>query len=520
MHPNKHALLFLLLLFTSLLPAQVNEVSGRISIHNSKEKNKVIQYVNDVKISTSLTEPILSDYKGRFKLKFPSTTSNQEVILEIEKTGFEVVNQNTLKHFNSNRKSLMRIFLAENGYLEKQRKKLFYSNQKALYAHRDHLLDLLAFDNNESKNIIQELEEQLNLKIYNRIEAEEKVNIEVTNIEKKLEPFSSYLATVNLDFASSMFQKGFDFYQKGDLEKTVTSLDERTLEKNFNNIIAVIEKAKETPEKMNKVMSIRLIQLNQIKESLILKTIALQQLFRYQDAELVLKKLSKVIAITEFGEDKEVFNLLKLSNDIDNSTIQVEPKLAVTEEFLSKETPIEIIEKEEIKEQVELVSSYESNINLDSTQSTSGKLSTNDYETALLLKSKKRIVKEEIITKEEEVIIEPQKEIVKSQPIIIENPKLIVESKPVRVIKPDPIITPVKKQEVFVAKSPVVSYDSFSITKKTSLRTLPTSSSKVLKRLKIGTKVEVIERIDQYWSKVIYNGKEGYVKALLLEKVN
>lgn len=62
-------------------------------------------------------------------------------------------------------------------------------------------------------------------------------------------------------------------------------------------------------------------------------------------------------------------------------------------------------------------------------------------------------------------------------------------------------------------------YHSYKITKKTSLRQNATASSKVLKRLKVGTELKVIDQVDRYWCKAILNGQEGYVKVLLLEKV-
>ena len=62
-------------------------------------------------------------------------------------------------------------------------------------------------------------------------------------------------------------------------------------------------------------------------------------------------------------------------------------------------------------------------------------------------------------------------------------------------------------------------YQSYKITKKTSFRQKATASSKVLKRLKVGTEVKVIDQVDRYWCKAILNGKVGYVKVLLLEKM-
>jgi len=59
----------------------------------------------------------------------------------------------------------------------------------------------------------------------------------------------------------------------------------------------------------------------------------------------------------------------------------------------------------------------------------------------------------------------------------------------------------------------------FQATQETSLRERPTSSSKVLRRLSAGDKLQLIEKTEYHWWKVMDKGRVGYVKALLMEKV-
>ena len=53
---------------------------------------------------------------------------------------------------------------------------------------------------------------------------------------------------------------------------------------------------------------------------------------------------------------------------------------------------------------------------------------------------------------------------------------------------------------------------------KTSLRSEATSQSVVLKRFKMGDEVELIEKTNAYWWKVIFEGQIGYVKAAKLQE--
>ena len=68
-------------------------------------------------------------------------------------------------------------------------------------------------------------------------------------------------------------------------------------------------------------------------------------------------------------------------------------------------------------------------------------------------------------------------------------------------------------------EAPSPSLGTFQVTKATSLRALPTSSSAVINRLAEGDQLQVVEKTEYYWWKVVDKGRVGYVKALLLEKV-
>ena len=72
------------------------------------------------------------------------------------------------------------------------------------------------------------------------------------------------------------------------------------------------------------------------------------------------------------------------------------------------------------------------------------------------------------------------------------------------------------------SESPVVSASTnelmFVVIQTTSLRELPDSQSKVIRRLNIGDEVTLLEAAKGYWWKVNYEGTIGWVKNSLLEK--
>lgn len=60
---------------------------------------------------------------------------------------------------------------------------------------------------------------------------------------------------------------------------------------------------------------------------------------------------------------------------------------------------------------------------------------------------------------------------------------------------------------------------TFEIIQRTSLRSEPDAQAKVMKRLAVGTKLELLEKTDVYWWKMKLDGQIGYVKQRLLESV-
>ena len=112
----------------------------------------------------------------------------------------------------------------------------------------------------------------------------------------------------------------------------------------------------------------------------------------------------------------------------------------------------------------------------------------------------------------------PVQKYIEPTPVVIATPAVIDKSSyisldEIRVMKTDNK-RPAKIKTVAKARTKTVRK---VITKRTSLRRSATASSKVLKRLAVGTEVKVIEKVSKYWSRVILNGKEGFVKSFLLK---
>lgn len=110
--------------------------------------------------------------------------------------------------------------------------------------------------------------------------------------------------------------------------------------------------------------------------------------------------------------------------------------------------------------------------------------------------------------------------VMKSVSMIAENPAPQKEEKPATKVTTTATITPEKKAEPKPEQKPKTKNSkTYKLLNATSLRSGPSHTTGVLLRFSPGNQVEVLEQTDQYWWKVRYNGKEGYVKAAALDPV-
>ena len=113
------------------------------------------------------------------------------------------------------------------------------------------------------------------------------------------------------------------------------------------------------------------------------------------------------------------------------------------------------------------------------------------------------------------VVVQPKAQETTS---VISKPVVIDRNTYISVSDIEPLSADKKMPPEVQKRKKAVKYTRQTVTTRTSLRKSPTASSKVLKRLAVGTEVKVLEQVNKYWCRVILNGREGFVKSFLLEK--
>jgi hypothetical protein len=217
--------------------AQQIPLAGQVTIHNSEYNTGKMAYVKGAYLQADFTAPAESDDQGAFTLEFVGIKRGTTVNVQVEKAGFELVNKREMQDVIVGRRLPLRVYLAPKGQLARAQTELYNVNVNALTARYDRIIARLRRDGAEQQAALAELEEQLGRTIANRFEAEDLLTAQLESLKKRLPEVAKELATINLDFASEMYRRAYEYFKAGETEKTIEALDEAILDAEARKVL-------------------------------------------------------------------------------------------------------------------------------------------------------------------------------------------------------------------------------------------------------------------------------------------
>ena len=297
-------IVLLFVLSANKVSSQQIKLNGQISIHNSKYNTGKIQYVENASIIAPFTKPSSSDREGKFSLEFVGIESGTSISLNIEKSGFQVVNQYDLSDVTLGRKNKLLIYLANKGQLASAQTELYNISKQALFQQKDAIIAQLKKENNKNSDLLKELEKQFGTKLADRFQAEEVLNQKYNELRKQLPKYALELAQQNLDYASEQFITAYELYKKGNIEAAIKTLDSSKINKLYIDAKASISKGKTIKRKGDKLIEKGYLQIQQVVDLKQLKVNNLLLKFRYAEAIKVYESLIKIYKDNEFDRLK------------------------------------------------------------------------------------------------------------------------------------------------------------------------------------------------------------------------
>ncbi|MFT3910691.1 MAG: tetratricopeptide repeat protein [Ferruginibacter sp.] len=280
-----------LIIFNFYAHSQQVKLYGQICLHNSKLSKDKLKYVNGSFITAPYSKPFKVVDSGKFELEFVNIALGTPIKINVETNGYEVVNDDDLRKVIIGRKLPLNVYLTTKGQLAFAQTEFYNISLKAIYAERDAKITKLSASVAESKIIIAELEKKFGRKIADRFEAEKLLNAKVEELKKRLPEFAQSMAYQNLDFASDMYVKAYEYFEKGNIEKAIEELDESQLEKSYQNAKESFIEGERLDNLGKDIKEKSLLQIDQVIKSLELKAASFSWTFNFIGSATIYEKI-------------------------------------------------------------------------------------------------------------------------------------------------------------------------------------------------------------------------------------
>lgn len=302
----------LLALLVVPLNAQQITLKGKVSIHNSQYETGNIQYVQNAYVSATFAGVVGTDANGNFSLIFSGIEEGTSVKVTVEKVDLEIVNKKDLLEVVIGRLTPLKIYLAPKGQIAKARVELYDVSIKMLTERHDRMIADLKKEDEESQRIIKDLEVKLNVEINNRFEAEELLNKQLAETKRRLPEFTQRLAKVNLDFASEMYRKAYEYFKEGEIEKAIETIDEAVLDKQANEAVGTIHQLWEDLNNLDTAYTYNKMEIHQLTQSYYVQALSLD---KQGKGKAVVENLYKAIEIlSKVTKGKDYNNMYVYAN--------------------------------------------------------------------------------------------------------------------------------------------------------------------------------------------------------------
>lgn len=291
------------LAFFSLGFSQQINLTGQVSIHNSRYETGEIEYVQDAFIQAPFAGGTNSDSEGLFRLTFQGITAGETIRLRVEKDGLEIINRKEMNEVVLGRLQPVQIYLAPKGKLAQAQVELYNISRGALLQRHNQQIALLRKANAQSDSLIQALQQKLNTEISNRFEAEELLNQQLQDVQRRLPEMARKLATVNLDFVSDMYREAYEYLSKGKIELAIETLDEAVLDEEARLIVERITIYRTGLDSLELAEELNLSALSTLVQSQVLQARILAEEEKHEEAaERYQEALQNLVYITPTGE--------------------------------------------------------------------------------------------------------------------------------------------------------------------------------------------------------------------------
>lgn len=205
-------------------------LKGVVVEWNSGYRTGKVEYLSGVAISGPNAKPTRTIDNGAFELTFVDAPVGMLATLEVYKKDYEVVNKEKIEEIAVYRSKPLKIIMCPKGLVEKKRIEYYQINLNEITKkYKDRIALLEKNDKKLTTSLVELINKEMSLNIQSKEEALDALGKQFEYWKDKADELSRRFSTLNLDDESEYLQQAFEWYQKGDIEMAIQTLESANL---------------------------------------------------------------------------------------------------------------------------------------------------------------------------------------------------------------------------------------------------------------------------------------------------
>lgn len=229
---SRTTLFFALLVCQATVPAQSIELSGTVSIQNSRYETGERVHVTDASVRAPFAKAVSSDRNGVFKLQFSGVAPGAPIRISVEKPGLEVVNRSDLDAFVLGGGPL-EVVMADPARLAEAQERFYrVSAEQVSRKFEERMRDL-----QDERIALSERMKVVNALLLDSLatlgEAQEALALQRETALQQVQDLARILSLVDLDRSNDHYRSAYQAMQRGAVDSVLTILGVDVLDRDL-----------------------------------------------------------------------------------------------------------------------------------------------------------------------------------------------------------------------------------------------------------------------------------------------
>ncbi len=203
---------------------------GIVVRQNSRKADGTVDRISGVDLRARKAIPTQSDAHGNFTLIFSDVPPGNTVRIQADRIGMEVVNQTELENAAVlGRTAPLKVVMCPKGELYENQVRYYAIAESEILKRYEKRRKILETKSKAQEALVEQLRTELATEINSREEALELLAQQKEAALAKANELSNQFARVNLDDASELYRKAFEFFQAGEIDQALGYLRQANL---------------------------------------------------------------------------------------------------------------------------------------------------------------------------------------------------------------------------------------------------------------------------------------------------